>query len=181
MKYTGERVVPWNPATGWIMQRHTMRYAWAMGFCQGKAVIDLGCGTGYGTYILSWTAKDVTGLDVDYMSIEFARANFRADNIRYQPWDITDVLRHFTTDVWVAFEVLEHLDDPLQLVANLSGLLLWSVPLHDGSQFHKRVYNEATARREFGGRTWWQTSDGLIHPEKPMGATVNLLGAVECG
>jgi hypothetical protein len=116
------------------------------------------------------------------MSIEFARANFRADNIRYQPWDLAGAAPHLCADVFVAFEILEHLDDPQRLINSIHGLLLWSVPMHDGSKFHKHVYSEERARREFGGRIWWQDRAGTVCAEKPEhGATINLIGALECG
>jgi SAM-dependent methyltransferase len=162
LAYAGERAVPWSPTTSVrIMHHHVMRYAWATQFVGGKRVVDLGCGTGYGSFMLSWVADKVIGLDKSILSIEFANANFRADNLDYAVGNV-DKLQYEGVDVYVAFEVLEHLDDPQTLTDNLDATLIWSVPVLDNSAYHKHIYDPAQAALEFSGAIYWQSRDGTI-------------------
>jgi len=163
MDYTGERAMPWNPATGAVMDHHAMRYAWALQFCHDKAVADLGCGAGYGSFMMSWVARSVVGVDVSVLAVAYARGHFQAPNLRYRTGDITTETPE--AGMHVAFEVLEHLDDPLQLAESIEGMLLWSVPTYDNSKYHRHVYTPGNAER-FGGDIWYQSGAGYIVPKE---------------
>ena len=58
-----ERAFPGMPAAN-VMQEHAIRYGYALGLVGGMHVLDLGCGTGYGSEMLSWTAASVRGFDL---------------------------------------------------------------------------------------------------------------------
>ena len=58
-----ERAFPGMPRPD-IISEHTSRYAYALGLVGGKQVLDLGCGTGYGSEMLSWSAASVRGFDL---------------------------------------------------------------------------------------------------------------------
>jgi SAM-dependent methyltransferase len=163
MRYTGERAIPWNEAVGWVMDQHVQRYAWALQFCHGKRVADLGCGTGYGSFMLSWVASYVVGLDVSVLSIDFARDRFQADNLDYLTGDITAQVT--PADVTICFEVLEHLDYPNTALAHVKGTLIWSIPVEQPGGFHARGYTAQEAESAFGGDIWYQSKAGYIVPK----------------
>jgi SAM-dependent methyltransferase len=133
----------------------------------GKKVIDLGCGTGYGTYMLSWGARQAVGVDIDVDAIAFAAAHFQAPNLTYAAMDITR--RGFNGEIYVAFEVLEHLDDPAALIAKYRPLL-WSMPIDDDSRFHKRGYSWRQIRELTGDINAVQNWDGDITIAQTDGA-----------
>jgi len=59
-------------------ERHRRRYRWAAGVAkrhEAKRILDFGCGSGYGSRILSSMLKEaqVVGYDPDHSAIEFAR------------------------------------------------------------------------------------------------------------
>lgn len=164
MRYTGERVVPWHKGVGWPMDHHVARYAWALQFCHGRRVVDLGCGTGYGSFMLSWVADEVIGLDVDAETVCYARTHFPTDSLTFETVDIasSDPPK---ADVYVAFAVLEHLHRPSALVRQLDTTLLWSVPMFDDSAFHRHVYSPSRAIADFGGDIWYQSKSGYIVPK----------------
>jgi SAM-dependent methyltransferase len=163
MQYTGERAIPWNAAVGRVMDLHVQRYAWALQFCHGKRVADLGCGTGYGSFMLSWVASYVVGLDVSVLSIDFARSRFRAGNLDYLSGDIT--AQTTPADVSVAFEVFEHLQSPDAALERIDGTLLWSIPVQQPGGHHKRGYTAQQAESAFGGDIWYQSKAGYIVPK----------------
>lgn len=160
MRYTGERVVPWERAVGErVMHCHVMRYAWAIPFVFNLHVIDLGCGTGYGSFMLSWAARNVLGIDKDRESITFAQANFKAYNLTYSVRDVMAYIED--ADAYVAFEVLEHLSRP-ELILERFRPLMWSMPVNDASRFHNRPYSVGEIDKLTGGGDWFQSASGAI-------------------
>lgn len=166
MRYTGERVIPWDEAVGArVLGAHVARYAFAAPLCWQRWTVDLGCGTGYGTLMLSWAAHQVIGVDVDEDALHFARTRFAVRNTRYEQINLAEAAPP-RAEVYVAFEVLEHLSDPRGLLRRLPGgaMLIWSMPVNDGSRFHRAVYSEADIDVLMGAAGWQQSEDGLIAP-----------------
>ena len=61
-EFTGERLIPGQVGDE-LWDEHIARYAFAATFARGKQVLDLGCGTGYGSEELARTAELAVGLD----------------------------------------------------------------------------------------------------------------------
>lgn len=110
-----ERLVPGVDAPARELEVHVARYAFAFRFCERRRVLDVGCGAGYGSFLLSWVAAQVIAVDRDPVAIELARASYRGP--RYDVVDGTSGLPH--ADVATCFEVLEHVDDPSALCRQL--------------------------------------------------------------
>lgn len=167
MDFTGERVVPWAKsmrARPDLMQAHIARYNWALSGVVGRAVVDLGCGTGYGSFILSFLAERVIGLDVDEEAIEFARSQFRG--VEFLVCDLEAMDELPAADVYVAFEILEHLKKPKALAEKIRGHLVWSLPVNNHSEFHRHTYSLAEAEAFLpGSEIWYQTPPGIILPK----------------
>ena len=58
LEFTGERYVPGT--AGEIAHEHWHRYAFARRFVAGRRVLDVACGEGYGSALLSEAAASVT-------------------------------------------------------------------------------------------------------------------------
>jgi SAM-dependent methyltransferase len=110
-----ERLVPGVDADAGELEIHVARYAWAFQFCEGRTVVDVGCGTGYGTFLLSWVGKSVTGVDRDNEAIAIAARSFPGPAFRVL--DATETLP--AADVATCFEVLEYVDAPAELCRRL--------------------------------------------------------------
>lgn len=98
-------------------------------------VLDVGCGCGYGTYILAERAKWVVGCDLDVDAITWAREHFRQPNTNFLvhgAFEFLAAVENYTKKVGnpisnvyftdaVAFEVLEHMpeDDARTLLGAL--------------------------------------------------------------
>ena len=83
-----------------------MRYMFALGLLEeNQTVIDIGCGNGYGTNILSLAGNSVLGIDKDREAILDATNHY--PTIFYLCGDVKYLWMHF--DVGVCFEFIEHL------------------------------------------------------------------------
>lgn len=89
----------------------------------GLSIIDVGCGGGLLAEPLARLGADVTGIDATGESIHVARAHAEQDRsvaarLRYRHCTLEDVLQEGAThDVVIASEVVEHVTDPGQFVA----------------------------------------------------------------
>jgi 2-polyprenyl-3-methyl-5-hydroxy-6-metoxy-1,4-benzoquinol methylase len=126
---------------------HRHRYAFAAPLCDGRSVLDLCCGSGYGSAILSEQARLVVGIDNDAATIETAQATVGRErpNTSFQAADAlaylhSDAMEQF--EVVVCFEGLEHLPSVDRALARLGELaerglrLIVSIP--NSKMFHER-------------------------------------------
>ena len=74
-EFTGERVIP-GQVNDDLWAEHVARYALAMRFARGRRVLDLGCGTGYGTADLARVASAAVGVDLASEAIGYAEQHF---------------------------------------------------------------------------------------------------------
>ncbi|MEO5924474.1 MAG: methyltransferase domain-containing protein [Bryobacteraceae bacterium] len=139
-EFTGERVIPGQVEDD-LWAEHIARYAFATRFVDGKRVLDLGCGTGYGTAELAKYAFEAVGVDISREAIDYAKAHYRT--ARYVEVPATELpFEPATFDAVVSFELIEHLSDWRPLLAQVKRVL------HPGGLFivstpNKLYYAEA--------------------------------------
>jgi GT2 family glycosyltransferase/SAM-dependent methyltransferase len=143
LEWTGERFVPWMEGVQ-IHYEHLHRYAFAAHFVKGKKVLDLGCGEGYGTYMLAREAKYVVGVEIDKPTIQHARNKYIKNNLEFIEGSVltvpVDSEREF--DVIVCFELIEHIAEHDELLSEVKrllkddGLFIVSTP-------NKAIYTDA--------------------------------------
>jgi 2-polyprenyl-3-methyl-5-hydroxy-6-metoxy-1,4-benzoquinol methylase len=139
-----ERMVPGANASPYMVQ-HVGRYVWAMNACRGLVVVDLGCGDGYGTSLLSWVCRSAVGIDISADAVEAARARY--PGVEYRVADLADPAAIPAADMGVCFEVLEHIasaEQVLAVAAERIPRLLLSVPnpLAGGSHINPHHVND---------------------------------------
>jgi hypothetical protein len=81
-EFTGERVIP-GEVNDDLWAEHIARYAFASSFAEGRSVLDVGCGAGYGAAELATRARSVTAIDVSSNAIEYASKNYQPTNVHY--------------------------------------------------------------------------------------------------
>jgi 2-polyprenyl-3-methyl-5-hydroxy-6-metoxy-1,4-benzoquinol methylase len=103
-----ERAFPGMPGAS-VMREHALRYAFVLDLVAGHHVLDLGCGTGYGSEMLGWTAASVRGFDL-WEPEAHERPRWPGGAVLTYGHDLcTNPLPR--ADIAVAFEVVEHLPD----------------------------------------------------------------------
>lgn len=137
LPFTGERFTP--EIKGAIWYEHWHRYCAALPVVTAKRVLDAACGEGYGSWLLSGAAQDVTGIDIDRDAIEHAVRRYGGQsNLRYVRGSCTALpFTEASFDLVVSFETIEHLTaqeamlDEFRRVLSPSGALIISSPNKD--------------------------------------------------
>lgn len=123
IQFTGERFVPGQSLPN-MEADHFRRYEFAADFVAGKRVVDIACGTGYGSALLADAgAASVLGVDCSPEAIDHAKARYKGGNLAFQQSDIFTFQPQEKFDVVVSFETIEHIDDHRGALARFFDLL----------------------------------------------------------
>ena len=110
LKFTGERMT--SAVEGQIEFEHYHRYCMARDLCDGRDVLDVASGEGYGAALLAGVARSVIGVEIDPEAVAHAEASYRMANLRFLQGDALALpLKDASLDVVICFETLEHLAD----------------------------------------------------------------------
>lgn len=119
---TGERLQPGSALFGVDLARHRAAYAYANLNARGERLLDLGCGTGYGTAELADSVS--TRIAVFGLDRVAPAASSRRPNARFVRADLHGIpLRDRSFSTIASFQVIEHLEDPGPYLAAISRLL----------------------------------------------------------
>ncbi len=151
----GERLIPEYHKGKIIYGEHMGRYLSALGAVSDEVVLDIACGSGYGTKLLASKAKYVYGVDIDSKAVEYARRNFKASNAEYKLGDGTRIpLEENSVDTVISMETIEHIEDQDTFLAEIKrvlrnkGKLILSTPndkeYPKGNHFHVKEHNKKT-------------------------------------
>lgn len=120
------------------------RYEWAAARVIGSTMFELGCTSGYGSQFFP-LEMDYTGVDYDKTIVEVAKEQDWGDTRKFINSDINEFeLGQY--DTIVAFEVIEHIDNGLEIVERFKKhckRLLISVPHNEPQGFwghHHRLF-----------------------------------------
>lgn len=87
-------------------------------------VLDVGCGAGFLTNYLSLQGFDVTGVDLSQSSLDVAKRYDETKRVQYLLADAYKLpFADGSFDVVCAMDILEHVDDPAQLISEASRVL----------------------------------------------------------
>ena len=120
-----------------VIPREATRYIWANQNFNGDSVLEVGCSTGYGSQFLPINAQYV-GIDYDSIIIDVANEQQWGNSRFFEQADINNDLYGQFYDTIIAFEVIEHLNNGLDIVQMLKEhcqRLLISVPWNEPQGF----------------------------------------------
>ncbi|MFG6157358.1 glycoside hydrolase family 99-like domain-containing protein [Halomonas sp. 1390] len=120
---TGERFLP--KFEGDIVAEHYHRYLFARQHVEGKRVLDIACGEGYGSHLLAGAAQQVIGVDISEDAVAHATEHYRRDNLEYRQGDCAAIpLADASVDVVVSFETIEHHDQHETMLSEIKRVLV---------------------------------------------------------
>lgn len=187
LPFTGERFIPGTKGEIWV--EHWHRYHFARRWIEGRQVLDVACGEGYGAALLARSAARVHGVDISPQAIEHARTAYASlGNVEFHCASCTRLpLADASIDVAVSFETLEHIAEQAQFLDELArvlkpdGVLVLSCPnkleysdkRNFANEFHvKELYRDelaALVAARFPHSDWYgqrPTFFSLIAPEE---------------
>lgn len=168
-----------------VYGEHIVRYSGSKLLVKDKVVLDIACGSGYGSALLSDTAKKVFGVDIDIDSVEYAKTHFHKSNVEFIEGSGTNIpLPNNSVDVVISYETIEHIKDykkflkEIKRVLKSDGLAVISTPndteFIEGNHFHihefeheeliKLLHDNFKHTKEWFQATW--VSNGLLSKEQ---------------
>jgi SAM-dependent methyltransferase len=123
LELTGERTLPDVPAENYWFRRHLAVYEWIGARVVGRRVIDLACGEGYGSEVLSRSASSVVGVDANPDAHEHARLRYRRQNLSFDRGLAETYGEPAAYDAVVFLQTIEHVQDPPAVLEHVRGSL----------------------------------------------------------
>lgn len=116
LQNTGERVIPDKAEKGFArvnFARHRAAHLYAIRKIRGaQRVLDVGCGTGYGSAMVASRGREVVGIDVSEEAVAFARAKHRQDNVEFVAMPATELdFPNASFNAAYSIQVIEHVED----------------------------------------------------------------------
>jgi ubiquinone/menaquinone biosynthesis C-methylase UbiE len=122
-KFGGERLESKSSLSKNNLLEHLVRYNLLPG-SQTMRVLDLGCGAGHGSNMLSKKYKSVVGVDISEDAITYAKENWNAENIEFKVGSALEIpFPDNSFDVVASFEVFEHLSDWKKFLSEIKRVL----------------------------------------------------------
>ena len=162
----------YNPIEAGI---HVCRYFITRQLCSGKRILDISCGEGYGSYLMStWGASEVVGVDIDATAVGNASAMFQRQGLSFIVSDAEDmsVLQDASFDMVVSLETIEHVPNPeiylreIKRLTRPGGTIIISCP-NDHFYYPEEYLSNPYHLRKYS----WEEFNGLAE---------SVLGPVAC-
>jgi SAM-dependent methyltransferase len=181
VKFTGERWVFEQAHDHPTQREHVARYEFASKYVANRRVLDLACGTGYGSKLLcDGGAAEVVGGDISVAAVTFAHREHTYSGARYLALNAQALpFRDRSFDVVVSFETIEHLPDfraylsEVHRVLNDDGVFIVSTPdkycyrlfnLGESNPYHVHEF----AKEEFVGEISSRFSGVRVYGQCPI-------------
>jgi len=151
----GERMIPEFHHDAVVYAEHMVRYIFASRFVEGKRVLDVASGVGYGSNLLKAAgAEQIVGIDYSEQAVRYGAARHAGTQPDYVLADAESLpLADAQFDVVVSFETIEHVPDPqrflreVKRVLRSDGLFIVSTPNRgifvEGNPFHLHEFTFA--------------------------------------
>jgi len=123
LRFDGERPIEGQtPSSVWLQSISLYRFACR--FAPGREVLDVACGTGYGSrMLLDAGARRVLGVDISDDAVQYARLRYGTEGLEFRVGDARELSAYGQFDLVVSIETIEHVPDGERCVAAAAGAL----------------------------------------------------------
>lgn len=146
-KISAERVDLENPFLPPFFYQQQKAYSFCLQFIKNKEVLEIGSGSGYGTYRLAKIAKNVLGIDSDGTVIKKSKEKYKINNLKFMFSRMETFKTDNRFDCAIALQVFEHIENPesfLDKMASLikkDGFLIISTPNSQTQSYNENPYH----------------------------------------
>lgn len=124
MEFTGERCIV-GKVEKRIEEDHLNRYLFLEPYITSKhKVIDIACGSGFGTDLISQWTSDVYGVDISHEAISYAKSTYPNLQNNFTVGNAVNFSCSKKYDRVVSYETIEHISDFCNVIKNYNKLLI---------------------------------------------------------
>lgn len=105
---------------------HIASYRSLLQYLHNLVILDIGCGYGYGSFMLSTVAKKVVGIDISEERIHYAKNTYKALNLEFLCVDALQYSKKFKEEPFdsvIAMEFIEHINNTKEFLKSTLSLL----------------------------------------------------------
>ncbi len=111
MKKIETRIIPEETNLKFFME-HLKPYEFLRNNAEGKNILEIGCGDGYGAAYLAQVALKVVGIDYEEEVVLKAQNKYKAPNLSFLSMDATELqFQDNSFDIACSFQVIEHIPE----------------------------------------------------------------------
>ncbi len=149
-------------------EQHMVRFNWLAANCVGETFVDVGCALGHSTALLAELHPGAwTGIEFEEAAVVEAREQFPHIAFKSIP-SVADLPSAGQFDTVVCSEVVEHVEDPEELVRALlsvaSRRVLMTTPNKNvGDPGHVRIYDDRSIAELVAGLQASITKEGVFY------------------
>jgi len=113
------------PGPNMLCEGHMEVYRFMGQFVKDRAVLDVGCGAGYGShYFMTCGARSVSAIDYSSRALRYARLNYRTPGLEYRRMNAEALaFADGAFEMVTSSENLEHLPHPERNIAEIRRVL----------------------------------------------------------
>ena len=107
-----------------VAVEHLHRYAIVLQLADGKKVLDIASGEGYGSNLIAGKATEVVGVDISADAVKRAGQKYKKDNLKFLEGSAAEIpCENNYFDIVVSFETIEHHDKHDEMLSDIKRVL----------------------------------------------------------